>query len=144
MLLLGSDKYGIRDAVGPDLEGVVDIGASWSGVYVRYCDGRVVGFGRNDHGQLPPAGLPPVRGFAVGSEHVLAVTEGGLVAWGWGEHGNCGRSRGEPGGGDVVGVVEEVKVPGGEVAVVGAGCATSWVWVEGSKETSRTDIESKV
>lgn len=132
--VLGADRYGVRDALGIELElGVRDVQAGWNAVYVLYEDGRLVGFGRNDRGQLPPPGLAPVEQFAAGSEHVVAVAGGKLVAWGWGEHGNCGRGRAEPGSGDVVGVAEEVQVPGmsegsGAIRAVGAGCATSWVW----------------
>lgn len=138
--LVGSDRFGVRDGVGGWLEEfVVDVQASWNSVYVKYDDGRLVGFGRNDRGQLPPEDLGFVQQFAVGSEHVVAVVDRKLVAWGWGEHGNCGKSRDETGGGDVVGVVEEVKILGiesvdefagsrGHIRAVGAGCATSWVW----------------
>ena len=57
---------------------------------------------------------------------------------GWGEHGNCGKSR-DVDGGDVVGAAFNVRVPaaaaaaaavGGRLASAGAGCATSWVWAE--------------
>lgn len=132
--VLGGDRYGVREALGTWLDpGVEDVQAGWNAVYVLYSGGRLVGFGRNDRGQLPPPGLGPVERFAAGSEHVVAVVGGRLVAWGWGEHGNCGRGREEPGGGDVVGVAAEVEVPGagagaGQIGAVGAGCATSWVW----------------
>lgn len=139
--VLGADRYGVRDALGAGLEpGVRDVQAGWSAVYVLYDDGRLVGFGRNDRGQLPPPGLAPVERFAAGSEHVVAVAGGRLVAWGWGEHGNCGRGReeaggggGGDGGGEAGSVEVEVPVPGvsgaeGQIGAVGAGCATSWVW----------------
>lgn len=133
--VLGGDRYGVREALGMQLDpGVEDVQAGWNAVYVLYAGGRLVGYGRNDRGQLPPPGLGPVQRFAAGSEHVVAVVGGRLVAWGWGEHGNCGRGREHLGGGDVVGVAAEVDVPGvgegGEIGAVGAGCATSWVWVE--------------
>jgi protein ATS1 len=70
-----------------------------------------------------------VRELAVGSEHVLALVDGGkVVAFGWGEHGNCGPVADKRG--DVKGRYIEIPVPGeegSEVVGVGAGCATSWV-----------------
>ncbi|KAH0607772.1 uncharacterized protein H6S33_002806 [Morchella sextelata] len=127
VVVLGGDKYGLREGLGEEeLVGVVGVQAGWGGLVVRFEGGKVRGWGRDDRGQLPPGGLE-VEAVAVGSEHGVAVVAGEVVAWGWGEHGNCG------GGGDVAGgAVRGVAVPGarGRVLGVGAGCATSWVWVE--------------
>lgn len=70
---------------------------------VRDLQGRVWTLGSNQHGQLgtvnSDGGLLPnaafdgrrVVGVAAGSEHCLALCEGGGVwAWGWGEHGMVG------------------------------------------------------
>ncbi|KAB8073841.1 regulator of chromosome condensation 1/beta-lactamase-inhibitor protein II [Aspergillus leporis] len=129
-VVLGSqgDRWGILS--GPPLvTGYGGIAASWHGVYVHRGEGFVVAWGRNDRGQLPPADLPVVRELAVGSEHVLALVDGGkVVAFGWGEHGNCGPVADKRG--DVKGRYIEIPVPGeegSEVVGVGAGCATSWV-----------------
>lgn len=47
--------------------------------------------GRDDHGQLPPPGVPRIESIAVESEHVVAFTdEREVVPLGVGEHGNCG------------------------------------------------------
>ncbi|KAJ1729595.1 alpha tubulin suppressor [Coemansia biformis] len=67
-------------------------------------DGRIVAWGRSDHGQLAhptpgrrycrePAEVPlaDVRDLACGSNHCVALTRSGAVyAWGWNEHGNAG------------------------------------------------------
>ncbi|KAL7272745.1 alpha tubulin suppressor [Rhizina undulata] len=134
-LLLGSDKFNVQSSAPPQgsLLGWKDVGASWGGVYVLMADGTIIAWGRNDKGQLPPAGLADVQNMAVGSEHCLAVIGGKkrtLVAWGWGEHGNCGKSR-EENGGNVMGYIFNVGLDiEGIIEGVGAGCATSWVWVQ--------------
>jgi protein ATS1 len=102
-------------------------------------------WGRDDHGQLAPAGLPAVRAIAAGSEHALALTRDSkrrLLAWGWGEHGNCGEAIDARG--DVKGRWNEIPLPGRRssgnsssggvnadvgAVVIGAGCASSWVWM---------------
>ncbi|KAF8537521.1 regulator of chromosome condensation 1/beta-lactamase-inhibitor protein II [Trichophaea hybrida] len=128
-ILGGNERFPIRSGA-PDqgeLRGWKRIGAAWGSVVMLLADGSIRAWGRNDRGQLPPARLRGVKDLAVGSEHGVAVVDGRFVAWGWGEHGNCGKE----GGSDVVGEVFEVKVEGdGEVKGVGAGCATSWIWRE--------------
>ncbi|KAA8911557.1 regulator of chromosome condensation 1/beta-lactamase-inhibitor protein II [Sphaerosporella brunnea] len=119
-----------------ELRGYKRVGAAWGSVLVLMADGSLVAWGRDDRGQLPPAGLESVHDLAVGSEHALAVAGGQLVCWGWGEHGNCGKPRSQDGG-DVRGEVFAVdaaaagRESNSRLAAIGAGCATSWVWVEG-------------
>ena len=69
---------------------------------------------------------------AVGSEHALALTKDGRVlAWGWGEHGNCGLGTDEDGdvkhGWNEISITESDK---SSVVGLGAGCATSWIWTD--------------
>ncbi|KAE8351091.1 regulator of chromosome condensation 1/beta-lactamase-inhibitor protein II [Aspergillus coremiiformis] len=113
----------------PVLGGYRYMAASWHGVYVHRAGGEVLAWGRNDRGQLPSEDLPVVRELAVGSEHVLALLDGGrLVAFGWGEHGNCGPVVDEQG--NVRGRYNLIPLPlegESDVVGVGAGCATSWV-----------------
>ena len=119
----------------PSCLGYVDIQASWNGVYILKNTGKIVAWGRSDKGRFPPRGLTGVKMIAVGSEHVIAVVEDDgwekLVAWGWGEHGNCGDVEGDR----AVVPLRDVEIPGGEgkkarIRCIGAGCATSWVWVD--------------
>jgi protein ATS1 len=114
-----------------DLRGWKKVGACWGSIVVLLQDGSLKAWGRNDKGQVPPR-IDGIKDIAIGSEHGLALTarkgRTRAIAWGWGEHGNCGKHRSD-GGGDVVGEVFEVDIP--EVVTlqaVGAGCATSWLW----------------
>lgn len=132
VVVLGADKWGVRTKIPAreELTGWVDVGASWGSVHVLRADGRVVSWGRDDHGQLAPGDLPRAIKLAVGSEHALILSEEGEVtAWGWGEHGNCGPEGGDAGGKGQRGVIASLKyVPkGASISSIGAGCATSWV-----------------
>lgn len=137
-MIFGSDKWDVQTAV-PDfgaLPSWTDIGANWGSIHVLLRDHSLLSWGRNDHGQLAPAGLPPIRCIAAGSEHVLALTTNHiLIAWGWGEHGNCGQDIDETG--DVkrrwnqIALPADVSTSPTESALsIGAGCASSWVWYQ--------------
>jgi protein ATS1 len=131
VLLLGSDKFGIKTCFPAIADGWKDIRASWGNVYALKQDGGLESWGRDDHGQMVPPGLPGISKIAVGSEHVLALDEeGNVLTWGWGEHGNCGPQVEK--GGDVKGrwnMVASTKFmpPGSKILNIGAGCATSWI-----------------
>jgi len=112
-----------------------DLHASWSNIYALSSEGRLRGWGRNERGQLPPQSLPALAAVAAGSEHCVALTAGGQVlAWGWGEHGNCGpdtdKRTNVAGRWNVLPVTLE---EGEKVSGVGAGCATSFIVVVSSK-----------
>ncbi|KAK3938370.1 regulator of chromosome condensation 1/beta-lactamase-inhibitor protein II [Diplogelasinospora grovesii] len=151
VVVLGSDKWGIKSNAPGRVPGYKDVGASWGSVFVLMEDGRVLSWGRNDHGQLAPSHLPKIKRIAVGSEHALALSEeedgdsATVTAWGWGEHGNCGpmaaaddKSNRNPesntnnAGGGHQNIIASSKYipPGSEFAAIGAGCATSWVVIE--------------
>jgi protein ATS1 len=88
----------------------------------------VKSLGKNNHGQLAPAGLPPILFLAAGSEHCVALlADGEVVAWGWGEHGNCGQPLDDRG--NVVDRWNVIPLPApfGRVTKVAAGCATSFL-----------------
>ncbi|KAI9000208.1 RCC1 domain-containing protein [Gaertneriomyces semiglobifer] len=131
-VVLGANRYGLPSdaSATAELAGYLEIGVSWGGVYVLKADGSIAAWGRDDHGQVTPIkqlfGLGRCTQMAIGSEHGLAVVESTehrmrLVAWGWGEHGNCGPSEG-------TGLLD-VRIPTVSIVHIGAGCATSWIFV---------------
>lgn len=137
------DKWGILSgrpgSISSDgarvLPAFTGISAGWHAVYVHHrrqhdSDLSITAWGRNDRGQLPPADLPSAKILAVGSEHALALLdEGTVVAFGWGEHGNCGTEVDAQG--NVKGRYNRIEMPEigheREVVGIGAGCATSWI-----------------
>lgn len=134
-LLLGSGKWGLRSDAPPaswsTSVGRKQLVSSWGGISILDFSGTVVSWGRNDRGQLAPKDLPSIQQIADGSEHSLALTESGQVlAWGWGEHGNCGPRTDDSG--NVRNGWQEISlrplVGNGEVLGVAAGCATSFIW----------------
>ncbi len=133
IVMLGSDKGGVRSNTPASVPGWQDIGASWGNIYVLTKDGGLLSWGRNDHGQLTPENLPRATKIAIGSEHALAqVEEGDVLAWGWGEHGNCGpanESEEAKRKGNVVASTKYIP-PGSQIASIGAGCATSWISID--------------
>ncbi|KAI7013420.1 RCC1/BLIP-II protein [Hortaea werneckii] len=116
--LLGSNPVAV-----PDWK---DIAASWGSVFILMNDGKLISFGRNDHGQLAPSDLPSLTALAAGSEHCLAIADAGdVLAWGWGEHGNCGEPTDHRG--DVNGRWNVVGMQAQKASAMFAGCATSFV-----------------
>jgi protein ATS1 len=105
----------------------------WSSVHhVKSLDGatEVRSIGKNDRGQLAPSVLRPLRALAAGSEHCIGIDYAGqLIAWGWGEHGNCGEQVDDRG--TVSGRYNVIPVASSEDGIVvegvAAGCATSFV-----------------
>jgi protein ATS1 len=132
--ILGSDKWKVRSSAPPDVRGWKDVGATWGSIFVLQEDGKLLSWGRDDHGQLIPPELPVLSHIAIGSEHALGLTlEGDVLAWGWGEHGNCGPTTTD---GDVKNrwniIASSKYLPqGSKISTIGAGCATSWVCVDG-------------
>jgi protein ATS1 len=131
-IILGSNKWNLRSSAPTTVPGWKDVGASWGSIFVLQKDGNLLSWGRDDHGQLAPNGLPALTQIAIGSEHVLCLTsEGDVLAWGWGEHGNCGPTTVD---GDVRGrwnILASAKFipPTSKILAIGAGCATSWICV---------------
>jgi protein ATS1 len=133
VMFLGADKWGVKGNLPATAEKWKDVRASWGNMYALSSDGVVESWGRDDHGQMVPRGLPRIAEIAIGSEHALAVDEeGNVLTWGWGEHGNCGP---QVENGDVKGrwnVIASTKFmpPGARVTGISAGCATSWIVVD--------------
>ena len=107
------------------------VATTWSNIYLRSAH-NLEGFGRNDRGQLPPLDLPSLKNFAAGSEHCMAVTsEDEVIAWGWGEHGNCGSPINDRG--NVAARWNNISVPlrpDEYIQGIAAGCATSFIVVK--------------
>lgn len=141
---LGHDRTVLHRSLGIEILGknaesidveAANIKAMWSSVHWATPQNgfiEVFSSGNNLHGQLYKFnGEAKAVDFTVGSEHGLVLLEDGKVsAWGWGEHGNCGKAQKSK--------EEEVtfdylnEVYGGEKKVlkIAAGCATTWVVVE--------------
>ncbi|KAG6004350.1 hypothetical protein E4U21_001163 [Claviceps maximensis] len=130
--VLGSDKWSIVAHNPKTVPSWIDVRSGWGAVYMLMDDGTLRGWGRNDHGQLPPPNLPRIKQIAIGSEHTVALSEDGdVLSWGWGEHGNCGPHVDQN---DVKGrwnVIASSKfIPAASrIAMIGAGCATSWICI---------------
>jgi len=130
--ILGSDKWNVRSSAPPAVPGWKDVGASWGSVFVLEASGRLLSWGREDHGQLAPPALPLISHIGIGSEHVLGLTaEGDVLAWGWGEHGNCGPNTKKGDVKDRWNLIASSKYlpPGTRISSIGAGCATSWICI---------------
>lgn len=119
--------------------------AAWTSLVTLYRDGNVRVLGPNHRSLVSCTTsqelLHNVEALAVGSEHCLALTKNGsVIAWGWGEHGNCGNKvdpRGHVTGHSNV-LWDRQKTNDTMVAGVAAGCATSFFWISNTKETIRS------
>ncbi|KYK55872.1 hypothetical protein DCS_07837 [Drechmeria coniospora] len=140
MRIVGSDKWGLCSKAPAEAPAWIDVAASWGDFYILRQDGSLLGWGRDDHGQLPPPNLPRIVKIAAGSEHVVALSEDGdVLAWGWSEHGNCGPQldtnnvKGRPRA-----IASSKYIPPScRIDGIGAGWATSWICIQsaGSSET---------
>ena len=122
------DRHRILSAVPTPTRPPKSLFATWNTAYVQCDDKSVECWGRGDKGQLIPRGLPPVSMIATGSEHCIALSqEGRVYAWGYNEHGNCGRSDRV----DITGSAFEVQldIQAGRCVFVGASSATSFIQI---------------
>lgn len=121
--VLGDDRVGIKSQKPePHNGGIIkDIGCGWSNAHVLYTDGTVQSWGNNSHGQhVPLDEVKKIQRFAVGTEHVIAIDEDNkMIAWGWGEHGNCGEKH-------VDGSATLILHDGTNVGLIHSGYANSW------------------
>ncbi|KAA8901887.1 hypothetical protein TRICI_005965 [Trichomonascus ciferrii] len=121
VVVLGDDRFGIRSNKPiVDQREIKDLNCGWSHAQLLYSDGTVASWGNNIHGQKAPEGLAPIKQMAVGTEHVLAIDDSNkLVAWGWGEHGNCGHNHTD---GSITNILNEAS----SVKFIHSGYANSW------------------
>ncbi len=128
-LIMGPDRWNIRSSAPDHVRGWKDVRASWGTIFVLFRDGTLKSWGRGDQGQIPASDLPKLDSIAAGSEHCLALSaQGDILAWGWGEHGNCGPLV--EAGGAPKHTWHKVKLNDdlqSHILGIGAGCATSWV-----------------
>lgn len=122
--VLGGDRFGVRTHIPKITEPIRYVGCGWSNIHVHLDSGRVLSWGNNSHGQLIPDSCTKFSKISVGSEHVLAIDESGhnVLAWGWGEHGNCGQDGLKSDNG--ISLVMSTK---NKVHDVFAGQATGWI-----------------
>ncbi|KIV84810.1 hypothetical protein PV11_00567 [Exophiala sideris] len=111
------------------VDGGDTVASGWSSIHTL-ASGQVRSVGKNTHGQHAPANMPRILALAAGSEHCVALTQDNqVVAWGWGEHGNCGEELDSKG--NVAGRWNVIPMPrpneGVQILTVAAGCATSFV-----------------
>lgn len=104
------------------------IQTGWTTIAVLTESNTVHTFG-NSRRSVVSAPLHNMRSIAAGSEHCIGLTEQGqVVAWGWGEHGNCGsntdRNKNVRDGFNVLFESSERE----RVLGLAAGCATSFFW----------------
>lgn len=123
-------------------EGATGIAATWGGSYLLSSTGTLSSQGSNTHSQLlrgsecaitgGEVGIPEgwdIERIVAGSEHLLVLArrgdEEGLWAGGWNEHGNL--ALGDQEDRDRL---QRIDLKG-RIRALWAGCATSWVWVDG-------------
>lgn len=134
-VVLGDDKHGVQSRKPAHIRGWKDIGATWNAIFVLFKDGSLKAWGKSDLWQLVPPNLPKLEQIAVGSDHVLALTEDNRVlSWGWAVHGNCGDTgnlKMPLKQGYMTGQYNEIELDGGKVVKIAAGYSTSFVLTTG-------------
>lgn len=129
--IMGKNPYTI------DCDGLIKLSSMWSSVHWRSThDSLVSSSGNNLHGQLFDYDVPnneKIQNFETGSEHgLLLTTSNRVLAWGWGEHGNCGKQK------DLDHVTFDFLNPiydgTDPVVLMAGGCATTWVVVSSTPQ----------
>ncbi|ODQ66583.1 RCC1/BLIP-II protein [Nadsonia fulvescens var. elongata DSM 6958] len=147
--ILGDDrhvKYN-RTEIPLDLTLYQQMKCTWSSVHILDNSGKVLSWGNNSHGQLAPEvirlnvsgynSIPDIQlcEISTGTEHVLGLSLDRQVvyAWGWGEHGNCGRiddsKRVDNDSVNYPNIVYEATEAQKVIAIFG-GYASSWILIE--------------
>lgn len=110
----------ISQTIQGTFEPFVGVKSMWLSVHILQ-NHRIKSLGNNSHGQHFPDD-EPVDDYAIGSEHGVVRRGNTVYAWGWGEHGNCGRQAS-----DDVTFSSLNPIFTGNVALLACGCATTWV-----------------
>ncbi|OUM52870.1 hypothetical protein BVG19_g2101 [[Candida] boidinii] len=154
----GKDNFYIQKSVNDlqeipndDEKSKLDILSMWSSIHIitkefnnEGFEGVVTGlqsFGNNSHGQLPSTqdlSNYRITDVSVGSEHGLFLTstddgDNKVYAWGWGEHGNCGKHTKEDKSHqeDVTFDYFNIIYQGSDkIVLIQGGSATSWIVIE--------------
>jgi len=130
--VIGSDKFGVI-TTHPTLHHTDRVFSSWNTIFVLTAIGHVTGWGNNGQGQIPSQDMPFLDTIATGCEHAVGLTrDGRVVAWGWDEHGECGKKSGAEGYHQVAEAWTELKVrlfPEQYTVGVGAGYSSTWIIV---------------
>ncbi|ODV83606.1 hypothetical protein CANARDRAFT_29835 [[Candida] arabinofermentans NRRL YB-2248] len=93
----GKDNFQIQENL-KKLEVIENQGklySMWSSVHLHSTSNEIKSIGNNSHGQLIPNHTNlKISAVSIGSEHgLIKVDNGKVLAWGWGEHGNCGELK---------------------------------------------------
>lgn len=130
-IILGDDKWKIVSSAPDHVKAWRDVVATWSSIYVHYQHNDLVCWGRNDNSQLPQRSRHDIVRVIAGSEHVLIEDgTGKILAFGWGEHGNCGPVPSEHSG--ISPMHATISNPL-DLHLLGGGCATSWLVSDGDQ-----------
>lgn len=106
---------------------ITKVEAMWSSIHIL-SNKSIQSYGNNSHDQLyPTSETIPVEEFSIGSEHGLVRSGNTVYAWGWSEHGNCGKPENEK---QTFDHLNKLYAGQDKVVLIGTGCATSWVVVE--------------
>ncbi|GAV53725.1 hypothetical protein ZYGR_0AK02270 [Zygosaccharomyces rouxii] len=110
----------------------VRVSCMWSSLHIQY-NGTIHSYGNGNHGQLYTAPNPlEIDSFTTGSEHgILIHNKSQIFCWGWGEHGNCGRTDGQGSINDYSNVVSPLNKifttdPNTKLRIYG-GYASTWI-----------------
>lgn len=102
------------------------IKSMWSSIHFLK-NNHIISVGNNSHGQFYPGSDLKINEFTVGSEHGLIISNNQVYAWGWGEHGNCGKLKHHD---VVVNQLQPIYLGIHEPIMIKGGLATSWVVVK--------------
>ncbi|CAR27732.1 hypothetical protein ZYGR_0N02180 [Zygosaccharomyces rouxii] len=113
----------------------VQVSCMWSSLHIHY-NRSIHSYGNGNHGQLYAVPYPlEIDSFTTGSEHgILIHNKNQVFCWGWGEHGNCGRTNGQGSINDYSNVVSPLNkvfnVNSNATLRIYGGYASTWIICE--------------